>query len=193
MQTVSPPMFLCQPKLFNEDWHTIHSRTWHDIKDELVYYKPVLMNSAGGNVAHKGLVGNKPPVEQLPDKAQDTTTTNQLPANTQGNIYNIDIGRTHNILYIFLFTEIHDAVPTVTKEKIEAKCPSCNEKIDPCTNLQLTGGLCDNCYHINTTCNKCSMQLTPTDTHWYGEKGWHKDCLPVRYCPKYKCNQELHV
>ena len=87
MQTVSPPMFLSQPKLFNEDWqHTIHSKTWYSKEDELVYYKPVLMNSAGGTVTHKGLVGNKPPIKQLLDKPQDTTTTNQLPANTQGII-----------------------------------------------------------------------------------------------------------
>ena len=75
MQTVSPPMFLCQPKLFNEDWHTIHSRTWYNKEDELVYYKPVLMNSAGGTVACKGLVGN--PVEQ-------TAAVNVC--DTQGNL-----------------------------------------------------------------------------------------------------------
>ena len=65
MQTVSPPMFLCQPKLFNEHWHTVHSRTWYDKENELVYYRPVLMYSAGGTVAYKGFVGNKPPVEQI--------------------------------------------------------------------------------------------------------------------------------
>ena len=67
MQTLSPPMFFCQPKLFNDEWHRFHRNSWYDKEDELVYYKPVLMYSAGGTVAHKGFVGNKPPVEQIPD------------------------------------------------------------------------------------------------------------------------------
>ena len=58
MQTISPPMFLCQPKLFSDDWHTIHGRSWDINGDKLVYYRPVLMYSAGGTVAHTGFVGN---------------------------------------------------------------------------------------------------------------------------------------
>ena len=58
MQTVSPPMFLCQPKLFNDDWQSVHGRSWDDNGDQLVYYRPVLMYSAGGTVAYTGFVGN---------------------------------------------------------------------------------------------------------------------------------------
>ena len=65
MQMLSPPMFLCQPKLFNEDWHTLHGGSWYDKTDELVYYRPVLMYTAGGTVAYKGFVGNEPPLEEL--------------------------------------------------------------------------------------------------------------------------------
>ena len=77
MQTVSPPMFLCQPKLFSDEWHRFHRNSWYDKQDELVYYKPVLMYSAGGTVAHKGFVGNKPLVEQI------------TVSDTQGNLLNM--------------------------------------------------------------------------------------------------------
>ena len=60
MQTVSPPMFLCQPQKFDEQWHKIHAKSWSDPPGDLMYYRPVLMYSAGGIVANKGLVGCKP-------------------------------------------------------------------------------------------------------------------------------------
>jgi hypothetical protein len=34
-----------------------HAGSWHDPPGELIYYRPVLMYSAGGIVAHKGSVG----------------------------------------------------------------------------------------------------------------------------------------
>ena len=82
MQTVSPPMFLCQPKLFSDEWHGFHRNSWYDKEDELVYYKPVLMYSAGGDIASKGFVGNKPPVEQIPDVNV---------SDNQGNLLNMEI------------------------------------------------------------------------------------------------------
>jgi hypothetical protein len=57
MLTVSPPTFHCQPKIYNEEWHKCHAGSWHDPPGELIYYRPVLMYSAGGIVAHKGSVG----------------------------------------------------------------------------------------------------------------------------------------
>jgi hypothetical protein len=60
MLTVSPPTFHCQPKIYNEEWHKCHAGSWHDPPGELIYYRPVLMYSAGGIVAHKGSVGSKP-------------------------------------------------------------------------------------------------------------------------------------
>ena len=59
MQMLSPPMFLCQPNVFTDNWHTVHGGTWCDKENELVYYRPVLMYTAGGTVAHKGFVGNE--------------------------------------------------------------------------------------------------------------------------------------
>ena len=168
MQTVSPPMFLCQPKLFSDEWHRFHRNSWYDKEDELVYYKPVLMYSAGGTLAHKGFVGNKPPVEQIPV------------SDAQSNLLNKQT-QTYNFFIV---------TPSAVKIEKFTHCPSCNKEMDAYTNLQFTGGFCDNCYHINTTCNKCSMQLTPSDTHWHGRKGWHKDCLPLEYCSKYQCNKE---
>ena len=60
MQTVSPPMFLCQPQLYNEQWQKTHARSWSDPPGELIYYRPVLMYSAGGTIAYKGFVGSRP-------------------------------------------------------------------------------------------------------------------------------------
>lgn len=58
MQMLSPPMFVCQPKVYNEIWHDFYHKTWQERHNDLVYYRPVLMNSAGGSVSYKGYVGN---------------------------------------------------------------------------------------------------------------------------------------
>ena len=59
MQMLPTPMFVCQPKVFNEHWHDTHYESWdEDSTNDLVYYRPVLMNSVGGSIAYKGLVGN---------------------------------------------------------------------------------------------------------------------------------------
>ncbi|XP_019851927.1 PREDICTED: uncharacterized protein LOC100637127 isoform X2 [Amphimedon queenslandica] len=59
MQMLPTPMFVCQPEVFNEHWHETHYDSWDDDStNDLVYYRPVLMNSVGGSIAYKGLVGN---------------------------------------------------------------------------------------------------------------------------------------
>ena len=53
------PMFICQPKAFNDEWHETFYDNWdNDSTNDLVYYRPVLMNSVGGTLAYKGLVAN---------------------------------------------------------------------------------------------------------------------------------------
>ncbi|XP_019851906.1 PREDICTED: uncharacterized protein LOC109581875 isoform X2 [Amphimedon queenslandica] len=60
MQMLPTPMFVCQPKVFKDQWHETHYDSWgDDSTNDLVYYRPVLMNSAGGSIAYKGLVGSK--------------------------------------------------------------------------------------------------------------------------------------
>ena len=84
------------------------------------------------------------------------------------------------------------AVPVI-KEKVKEDvfCPACCCKLGPEINIELTQGFCISCYYINTTCNLCKNQLTPTDTHWYRGKQWHQACLPVQYsCSKYQCTKE---
>ena len=58
MQMLCNPMFVCQPKIYNEGWHDVYSTVWQERHDELIYYRPVLMNSAGGSLSYKGHVGN---------------------------------------------------------------------------------------------------------------------------------------
>lgn len=58
MQMLYTPMFVCQPKVYNDKWHDIYPKTWQDRNNDLVYYRPVLMNSAGGSIRYKGYVGN---------------------------------------------------------------------------------------------------------------------------------------
>jgi hypothetical protein len=57
MQTVSPPMFLCQPAKHKGEWHQIHYKSWHEGPGELIYYRPVVMYTAGDRVACKGFIG----------------------------------------------------------------------------------------------------------------------------------------
>ncbi|XP_019852501.1 PREDICTED: uncharacterized protein LOC100633638 isoform X2 [Amphimedon queenslandica] len=57
MQLLDNPMFICQPKVFNENWHEVYYNILCDEANyELVYYRPVLMNSAGGSRACRGLI-----------------------------------------------------------------------------------------------------------------------------------------
>ena len=108
MQTVSPPMFLCQPKLFSEDWHTIHRNSWYGKEDELVYYRPVLMYSAGGTVAHKGFVGNKPQAVDLDIKLKlQPTAITSTP-----NIHNY-----YNYYNYYLLAELNDTNTTQDTSK----------------------------------------------------------------------------
>lgn len=59
MQMLPTPMFICQPKAFTDNWHETFYDNWNDDStNDLVYYRPVLMNSVGGSLAFKGLVGN---------------------------------------------------------------------------------------------------------------------------------------
>uniref|UniRef100_A0A1X7UU52 glutathione transferase n=1 Tax=Amphimedon queenslandica TaxID=400682 RepID=A0A1X7UU52_AMPQE len=71
MQLLDEPFFICQPEVFNENWHEIY----YDNSDgepnyELVYYRPVLINSAGGQVACKGLVGKRRGIKAVSSSKQ---------------------------------------------------------------------------------------------------------------------------
>lgn len=68
MQMLPTPMFICQPKAFTEHWHDTHYDTWDENcrnTNDLVYYRPVLMNSVGGSIACRGLVGNSAGMHNL--------------------------------------------------------------------------------------------------------------------------------
>lgn len=88
------------------------------------------------------------------------------------------------------------------KESNEAKnvcCLSCKCSFGSKSKLHNTeegNKYCNQCYLINTTCNKCKMPIGPNDSkHWYKDRKWHHACLPVKYlCSKYQCNQlEVNV
>lgn len=73
MQMLPTPMFVCQPKAFNEKWHDTYYENWdgdNKSTNDLVYYRPVLMNCVGGALASKGLVGNRQGTDFLKKKSK---------------------------------------------------------------------------------------------------------------------------
>jgi hypothetical protein len=120
MLTVSPPMFLCQPKVYNEEWHKCHAGSWHDPPGELI----CCMYSAGGIVAHKGYVGSKPNTHQSTDKDASSPMPNpdQFLSHTTCSAYG-DRNRQEKQLEKMKVTDHHESL-----HKIKI-CSSCKNKI----------------------------------------------------------------
>jgi predicted Fe-S protein YdhL (DUF1289 family) len=160
MQTVSPPMFLCQPKIYNDEWHLPHSKSWNDPPGELIYYRPVLMYSAGGTVAHKGFVGSKPGKPKnllMPRQDSSEGEFKSLPSlSSNRRIHSPKVGANDD-----------STLPSVSE--------SCS-----CGNEIFIEGLCRTCYS-KTICGGCRRKLHDIDNAVeYDGKHWHKICLPVK-------------
>lgn len=57
--TKSPPAVLCKPPMYSRALHEKHEKAWKgEGNSRLVYFQPVILMEPGGNVLHKGLVGN---------------------------------------------------------------------------------------------------------------------------------------
>ena len=85
MQMLPTPMFICQPTVYNDEWHDTHRKSWSDEPNqELVYYRPVLMNSAGGTVASRGLVGKR-----RKQCGMDTSTVITLPQDPKSKLLSV--------------------------------------------------------------------------------------------------------
>ena len=64
MVTLVPPVLICHPPKYNEDWMEPRSNYWsdkgcHTPMPITIYFRPVLFFSSTGGIGTKGEVGNK--------------------------------------------------------------------------------------------------------------------------------------
>ena len=72
MVTLVPPAIVCQPDVYQEEWHEKRIKYWNDTTTSsmpLVYFRPVLFYSSLGHVGCKGEIGN---VTQCNDELKGT-------------------------------------------------------------------------------------------------------------------------
>lgn len=75
--SVSPPLIVCQPAMFKEDWHDREYEYWDKSLStyRLAYTRPVLFHNYEGQVGVKGWVGNKKPMMTSSPKVARTKSS----------------------------------------------------------------------------------------------------------------------